>query len=71
MPVMDGIEATRRIRKLEANTPTLKIIALTAAMIENDAVKEGYLNVGFDDVAVKPISHSKFCKYIKRYLPEP
>lgn len=49
MPVMDGYEATKRIR---ANGINIPIIALTANLpkdVEEDAIK-----VGFDDIVMKP-----------------
>jgi len=53
MPIMDGIEATRRIRAAESSTGAhVRIIALTA-----HALREGldsYLEVGMDDYLVKP-----------------
>ncbi|MBK9290965.1 MAG: response regulator [Bacteroidetes bacterium] len=53
MPVMDGIEATRRIRQ---NLPAHRqpaIIALTADVLKQG--KEEYLASGFDDVLYKPV----------------
>jgi len=57
MPVMDGLEATRAIRGLEAAAPTPKthipIIALTANAMKGD--KERFLASGMDDYITKPI----------------
>lgn len=50
MPVMDGFEATRRIREFDNYTP---IIALTA--YANDSNKREALNAGCDDFITKPI----------------
>ncbi|MFA7034094.1 MAG: response regulator [Bacteroidales bacterium] len=50
MPVMDGFEATRRIREFDNYTP---IIALTA--YANDSNKREALNAGCDDFFTKPI----------------
>ena len=59
MPIMDGIEATRRIRELEKETPrhTL-IIALTANVMNGD--KERYLAAGMDEYLSKPINELAF-----------
>lgn len=60
MPLMDGIEATKRIRKIEAekgiDTP-VKIIALTANTHKEDRKK--CLNAGMDDYFSKPLSMTK------------
>jgi signal transduction histidine kinase len=53
MPVMDGLEATRRIRALDGRLGTLPIIALTANADPHDA--EAYRRQGIDAVVEKPI----------------
>ncbi|MDT0595503.1 ATP-binding protein [Glaciecola petra] len=50
MPVMDGIEATQHIKKIN---PNAIIIALTANVMKSDI--EYYLESGFDDFIAKPI----------------
>ena len=52
MPEMDGLEATRHIRKL-TNTPQPHIIAMTANAMEGD--REVCLSSGMDDYISKPI----------------
>lgn len=59
MPVMDGIEATREIRKTDINTP---IIALTAVTLDEDL--ENFLNNGFNDVIPKPYDIALFFQKI-------
>jgi signal transduction histidine kinase/CheY-like chemotaxis protein len=54
MPVMDGLEATRRIREREKATGThVPIIAMTAHAMQRD--KEECLAVGMDHYISKPI----------------
>lgn len=53
MPVMDGFEATRRIRALADERSALPIVALTAALFDDErrAIREA----GMDAVVPKPI----------------
>jgi signal transduction histidine kinase/ABC-type amino acid transport substrate-binding protein len=53
MPVMDGIEATRRIRAMEGVEGTIPIIAVTAAATQREV--ETCLEAGMNDVVTKPI----------------
>lgn len=50
MPVMDGVEATKRIKELNPNIP---IIAQTAFAMANEEYK--FRKQGFDDYITKPI----------------
>ena len=54
MPVMDGKEATREIRKLEKGTPhPVGIVALTAHAMKGD--EKSILEVGLDHYLTKPL----------------
>jgi len=53
MPVMDGIEATRRIREIEGPASKLPIIGLTAAATRLEI--ETCIEAGMNDVVTKPI----------------
>ncbi len=68
MPVMDGLEATRRIRQLEEGTGRhTPIIALTAYARREDW--ESSLAAGMDDYLTKPIDRRLLFATIDRYMP--
>ncbi len=53
MPIMDGLEATRHIRRGQAGDPHIRIIGLTAAATATDA--EACLRAGMDEYLSKPV----------------
>ncbi len=53
MPVMDGIEATRRIRQLPGPQATVPIFALSASMVVSE--RQRYLAAGMNLCLSKPI----------------
>ena len=60
MPIMDGLEATIKIRELESSNMTEKrtpIIALTANTMDND--REKCILLGMDDFMAKPFDIDK------------
>jgi two-component system sensor histidine kinase/response regulator len=58
MPVMDGLESTAAIRRLEQTTAShVPIIAVTAHAIQGD--KERFLAAGMDSYISKPIERSE------------
>ena len=68
MPLMDGEEATRNIRRsddcINQNVP---IIAVTADAISG--VRERLLSSGMNDYIVKPLKIQQICELIRKYLP--
>lgn len=64
MPVMDGYEATKRIRALpRPDAGTVSIIAMTANAFSEDI--ERALSAGMDDVATKPMDIKLLLKKIE------
>lgn len=69
MPVMDGVEATKCIRKLEGDYyKNLPILALTADAVQG--VKDEMLGAGMNDFVSKPINLVFICKKLKEWLPK-
>ena len=64
MPEMDGMEATRKIRKMGVQTP---IIALTAYAVTG--AKEMLLASGMNDFLSKPIIKTALSQILKRWIP--
>jgi two-component system, sensor histidine kinase len=63
MPVMDGIEATRRIRETETGTGAhLPIVALTANAMDGD--RERCIAAGMDDFVTKPVREEELAAMI-------
>jgi two-component system sensor histidine kinase/response regulator len=67
MPVMDGLEATRRIRA-QPNFRTLPILAMTANAMAGD--RERSLAVGMNDHITKPIDPDELFDVLLRWLPD-
>jgi len=65
MPVMDGLEATRRIRERESGV-RVPIIALTANVMQGD--RERCLAAGMDEVLTKPFKMTELSDILARFL---
>ncbi len=65
MPVMNGLEATRRIRKMEGTITHTPIIAMTAKVMPKD--KEKCLNAGMDDYISKPIHYDGIARMLRKH----
>lgn len=65
MPVMDGYEATKRIRALP-NGGQVKIAALTASVFTED--RDSILSAGCDDILTKPLSEEALFDIMKTLL---
>ena len=63
MPIMDGYEATKKIKALKKDTP---IIALTAHAFEED--REAVFAAGCDDFISKPVSEKLLLKKVAELL---
>ncbi|MBT8261385.1 MAG: response regulator [Bacteroidia bacterium] len=63
MPVMNGLDATRGIRK---NNKAIPILALTAVEIEE--MRFSIYDSGMDDIIVKPYDITKFTQTILKHL---
>ena len=68
MPIMDGYETTRILRKLmeEKRIDQIPIIALTANDSEGD--RETCIKAGMSDHLSKPLKETELAKTIKKYL---
>jgi signal transduction histidine kinase/DNA-binding NarL/FixJ family response regulator len=64
MPVLDGYEATRRIRAAEEGDHQV-IVALTANAMKQD--RERCLEVGMDDYLSKPIDRSELKRLVEKW----
>ena len=65
MPVMDGLDATRRIRAHEAGTRRVPIIAMTANAMTGD--RERCLDAGMDDYIAKPINANELFARLEKW----
>ena len=67
MPVMDGLEATREIRKLNRpDARTIPIVAMTANAFEEEQKKS--IASGMNEHLTKPLSMEKLEETLRKYL---
>lgn len=67
MPVMDGYDATKELRRREGNGPRIPVIALTADT--TSAAREACLVAGMDDYLGKPFSRATLRAALARWIP--
>lgn len=70
MPIMDGFEATQKIRgrEMSLSVPKIPIIALTANAIVGD--RENCIAKGMDDYLSKPFTIEQLHKILAQWLPK-
>ena len=65
LPIIDGYEATRQIRKLP-ECATVPIIALTANALQGD--RENCLQAGMNDYLAKPFKRADLEQILQRWV---
>ena len=70
MPIMDGVEATKRILAYEAehNIPHVPIVAVTANALKGD--RERFMKEGLDEYVTKPIKRKSIQAVLSQFLFE-
>ncbi|MGY5354118.1 PAS domain S-box protein [Wenyingzhuangia sp. IMCC45467] len=69
MPEMNGYEATKKIRSIEAGTKVhIPIIAITAGNVKGE--RERCIEIGMDDFLVKPIVEDHLRLVFENWLPK-
>ena len=68
-PVMDGFEATARIRARDDSDSTIPIIAMTAGALAEDG--ERCLLAGMDDYVTKPIDIAFLERMLDKWVETP
>jgi CheY-like chemotaxis protein len=66
MPVMNGMDATKMIRKFNKTIP---IVALTAVEVEE--IRYNIYNAGMNDIIVKPYDVTKFIQIVLKNCTQP
>jgi len=66
MPILDGYEATREIRSLEAGAQRIPIVALTAHAMKDDDLK--CKEAGMDDHLTKPLDRERLRGCLEQFI---
>jgi CheY-like chemotaxis protein len=68
MPVLDGMDATRRIREIELGTGhRIPIVAMTARTMKGD--RERCFEAGMDDYVSKPVRKAELHRALSNLAP--
>jgi len=67
MPVMDGFQATRQIRRSNQNQGT-PIVALTG--LDSDNERQACLQAGMNDFITKPFTQDQLANALLQWLPQ-
>jgi CheY-like chemotaxis protein/HPt (histidine-containing phosphotransfer) domain-containing protein len=68
MPVLDGLEATRRLRSREVAGSRVPVIALTANVFSDD--RQRCRDAGMDGFLGKPLREEELIEVLRAYLPQ-
>jgi len=66
MPILNGLEAAKRIRSIETSNTRTPIIALTAHVFQED--QKACEEAGMDDFITKPFDENDVLTKIKKHL---
>lgn len=69
LPVLKGSVVTKIIRETEARLSDIPIIAITGSATEEDI--KHYIELGMDEVLIKPVTKKMLDKVFKKYLDNP
>lgn len=67
LPDIDGLETTRRLRRLEGDRPRVPVIAVTASAMPED--RAACRAAGMDDFLPKPVAMSDLAAMIGHWVP--
>lgn len=68
MPVMDGMECARQIRKMEGNNKDIPIVAITGNA--NNYTMEDFEEVGINAFIPKPLNYDSVVEMVKKYTDD-
>lgn len=70
MPVMDGVEATKKILEYESmnNLPHIPIVAITANALKGD--RERFMKEGLDEYITKPVKKDSIQAILSQFIPD-